>query len=139
MIVAKEIFETNKFHHIPVVDEDDQLVGILSQHDYNKMLTTFSVFKNSKADLANRKFMMSMQVKDVMTDQVKKLHENGYVISDADESSGLSDEERLVGELARLQTMMMILEDKEEYEKASVIQKKIQIINKKLNDGTGKY
>ena len=80
MIVAKEIFETNKFHHIPVVDEDYQLVGILSQHDYNKMLTTFSVFKNSKADLANRKFMMSMQVKDVMTDQVKKLHPDDSIL-----------------------------------------------------------
>tara|TARA_Y100000389_G_scaffold168915_1_gene174856 strand:+ start:258 stop:563 length:306 start_codon:yes stop_codon:yes gene_type:complete len=72
-------------------------------------------------------------------DQVKKLHENGYVISETSDSSGLNDEERLVGELARLQTMMMILEDKEEYEKAAVIQKKIQVINKKLNDGTGKY
>lgn len=80
MIVAKEIFETYKFHHIPVVDEDDQLVGILSQHDYNKMLTTFSVFKNSKADLVNRKFMMSMQVKDVMTDQVKKLHPDDSIL-----------------------------------------------------------
>ncbi len=74
MMVAKEIFETNSFHHIPVVDEDEQLVGIISRHDYNKMLTTFSVFKNSKADVANRKFMMSMLVKDVMTKQVAKLH-----------------------------------------------------------------
>lgn len=38
------------------------------------MLTTFSVFKNSKADVANRKFMMSMLAKDVMTQQVVKLH-----------------------------------------------------------------
>lgn len=74
MMVAKEIFEANSFHHIPVVDEDEQLVGIISRHDYNKMLTTFSVFKNSKADVANRKFMMSMLVKDVMTKQVAKLH-----------------------------------------------------------------
>ena len=74
MVIPKEIFETNTFHHIPVVDEDEQLVGILSRHDYNKMLTTFSVFKNSKADVANRKFMMSMMVKDVMTKQVAKLH-----------------------------------------------------------------
>lgn len=74
MMVAKEIFETNTFHHIPVIDEEQQLVGILSRHDYNKMLTTFSVFKNSKADVANRKFMMSMLVKDVMTKQVAKLH-----------------------------------------------------------------
>lgn len=74
MIVAKEIFDSNAFHHIPVVDEYQQLVGILSRHDYNKMLTTFSVFKNSKAELANRKFMMSMLVKDVMTKQVAKLN-----------------------------------------------------------------
>lgn len=74
MIVTKEIFEANTFHHIPVVDEGEQLVGILSRHDYNMMLTTFSVFKNSKADVANRKFMMSMLVKDVMTKQVAKLH-----------------------------------------------------------------
>ncbi|MFT6321342.1 MAG: CBS domain-containing protein [Granulosicoccus sp.] len=74
MMVVKEIFETNTFHHIPVVDEEEQLIGILSRHDYNKMLTTFSVFKNSKADVANRKFMMSMLVKDVMTKQVAKLH-----------------------------------------------------------------
>ena len=74
MVVAKEIFETNSFHHIPVVDENEQLVGIVSRHDYNKMLTTFSVFKNSKADIANKRFMMSMLVKDVMTKHVARLH-----------------------------------------------------------------
>ena len=74
MMVTKEIFEANSFHHIPVIDENEQLVGIISRHDYNKMLTTFSVFKNSKADVANRKFMMSMLVKDVMTKQVARLH-----------------------------------------------------------------
>ncbi len=73
MMVVKEIFETNSFHHLPVIDEDEQLIGIISRHDYNKMLTTFSVFKNSKADIANRRFMMSMLVKDVMTKQVAKL------------------------------------------------------------------
>jgi protein-arginine kinase activator protein McsA len=51
----------------------------------------------------------------------------------------VNDEEKLVGELAKLQTLMMILEDKEEYEQAATIKKKIEIINKKLNDGTGKY
>ena len=52
---------------------------------------------------------------------------------------GLNQEERLVGELARLQTIMMIFEDKEEYEKAAMIQKKIEKINIKLNNGSGKY
>ena len=51
----------------------------------------------------------------------------------------MDEEERLVGELAKLQTIMMILEGKEEYEKAAIILKKINKINKKLNDGSGKY
>jgi hypothetical protein len=34
---------------------------------------------------------------------------------------------------------MMIFEDKEEYEKAAMILKKIDKINDKLNNGSGKY
>ena len=71
--------------------------------------------------------------------QVRKLHENGFVIDDVADRLGMDDEERLVGELAKLQTIMMILEGKEEYEKAAIIQKKIAKINNILNNGSGKY
>jgi CBS-domain-containing membrane protein len=37
------------------------------------MLTTFLVYKNFRAKVGHRKFMMSMMAKDVMTDQVAKL------------------------------------------------------------------
>ena len=53
--------------------------------------------------------------------QVRKLYENGFVINDVTDKFGMNEEERLVGELAKLQTIMMILEDKEEYEKAAII------------------
>jgi len=77
-------------------------------------------------------------------EQVQKLINQGYTISDSKvnkykEELGLNQEERLVGELARLQTIMMIFEDKEEYEKAALILKKIDKINDKLNNGSGKY
>ena len=71
--------------------------------------------------------------------QVRKLYENGFVIDNVTDKLGMDEEERLVGELAKLQTIMMILEGKEEYEKAAIILKKINKINKKLNDGSGKY
>ena len=71
--------------------------------------------------------------------QVRKLYENGFVINDVTDKFGINEEERLVGKLAKLQTIMMILEDKEEYEKAAIILKKIEVINKKLNNGSGKY
>ena len=77
-------------------------------------------------------------------EQIQKLVNEGYTIS-ANQAEkykdelGLNQEERLVGELARLQTIMMIFEDKEEYEKAAMILKKIDKINDKLNNGSGKY
>ena len=77
-------------------------------------------------------------------EQIQKLMNNGYQISSVQaekhqDELGLNQEERLVGELARLQTIMMIFEDKEEYEKAAIILKKIDKINNKLNNGSGKY
>ena len=77
-------------------------------------------------------------------EQIQKLVNNGYQISSVQaekykDELGLNQEERLVGELARLQTIMMIFEDKEEYEKAAMILKKIDKINNKLSNGSGKY
>ena len=77
-------------------------------------------------------------------EQIQKLVNNGYQISSVQaekykDELGLNQEERLVGELARLQTIMMIFEDKEEYEKAAMILKKINKINNKLSNGSGKY
>ena len=77
-------------------------------------------------------------------EQIQSLISEGYTISakkvdEYKDELGLNQEERLVGELARLQTIMMIFEDKEEYEKAAVILKKINKINRLLNNGSGKY
>jgi protein-arginine kinase activator protein McsA len=72
-------------------------------------------------------------------EQIVKLAKDGYVVNDITDKLELNEEEKLVGELAKMQTIMMILEDREEYEKAAVIQKKIKNINKKLNNGSGRY
>lgn len=45
----------------------------------------------------------------------------------------LTEEELLVGELARLMTLLNIYEEKEEYEKAAIIKNKIDKINSKLD------
>ncbi len=44
----------------------------------------------------------------------------------------LSNEELLIGELARLQTILMIYEDREEYETAGRILRKLRIVQEKL-------
>ncbi len=97
------------------------------------------------ADLLFDKIMERQEQADQeYHEQVQKLVNNGYQISSVQaekykDELGLNQEERLVGELARLQTIMMIFEDKEEYEKAAMILKKIDKINNKLNNGSGRY
>ena len=96
------------------------------------------------AQLLFDKIMEKQEQADLeYADQIQKLVSQGYTISDITSNKkdelGLNPEERLVGELARLQTIMMIFEDKEEYEKAAMIQKKIEKINIKLNNGSGRY
>ena len=93
------------------------------------------------AQLLFDKIMEKQEQADIeYADQIQQLYNNGYTIEKSkSDDIGLNDEEKLVGELAKMQTIMMILEDKEEYEKAAIILKKIKNINKKLNDGSGKY
>ena len=97
------------------------------------------------ADLLFDKIMEKQEQADQeYHEQIQKLVINGYQISSVQaekykDELGLNQEERLVGELARLQTIMMIFEDKEEYEKAAMILKKIDKINNKLNNGSGRY
>ena len=97
------------------------------------------------AQLLFDKIMEKQEQSDIeYAEQIQKLYNEGYTISDKTaekykDELGLNHEERLVGELARLQTIMMIFEDKEEYEKAAMILKKIDKINNKLNDGSGRY
>ncbi len=47
----------------------------------------------------------------------------------------LSEEEMLIGELARLQTILMIYENNEEFEKAAIILSKLQSIKSRLRKG----
>ena len=92
------------------------------------------------AQLLFDKIMEKQEQADIeYADQIQNLMNNGYVINDITDKLGINEEEKLVGELAKMQTIIMILEDKEEYEKAAIILKKINVINRKLNNGSGKY
>ena len=44
-----------------------------------------------------------------------------------------NEEEIMISELARLSTILMLLEDKQEYRKCAIIKKKINRLEKKLN------
>ena len=45
-----------------------------------------------------------------------------------------NEQERMLGEMSKLMTLMVMYEEKGEQDKASLLQEKIKTINKKLND-----
>ena len=79
MMTIGDIFDRNNIHHIPIVDGTGKLVGIISKHDYNTMLTIHSLFKKSRAEVANRKYKMSLLAEEVMTKEVVKLRPNDSI------------------------------------------------------------
>ena len=64
-----ELFKSNYFHHLPVVDYG-KVVGIISSMDYHMLEDHFTLFNNKNSESMNDAIMRSLLVKDVMTKQV---------------------------------------------------------------------
>lgn len=75
METVAEIFENRDFHHIPVVDDDRQIVGMISRHDYYKVLNAFTIFSTANSRAANETTLRALLTRDVMTKQLATIHE----------------------------------------------------------------
>lgn len=67
--VAKNIEEFG-FHHIPVLNSESKLVGIISQSDIERLKLSASIFKTKKQEEYNDALFESLMVKFVMTKNV---------------------------------------------------------------------
>ena len=76
---AVETFKKHRFHHIPILDDDKQIVGILSQTDINKISWGKSLFQNQRNDELNRSLYETLLIADVMTRNVHFLFPNQTV------------------------------------------------------------
>tara|TARA_B100000424_G_scaffold156547_1_gene119670 strand:- start:611 stop:904 length:294 start_codon:yes stop_codon:yes gene_type:complete len=78
-------------------------------------------------DKLNSQFSFKLENREVSDVTFNDLFDSRFDLND-------DTEEKLIAELAKLTTLLAIYEDKEQYEKAKEIEKKIKIINKKLNN-----
>lgn len=67
---AAQVFEDCTFHHIPIVNEDGSLAGILSRTDIDRLRTGASLFANPKKADYDSVLFQSMWVRDIMTKKV---------------------------------------------------------------------
>jgi len=73
MTEVDKIFKTYDIHHIPVVDEDYSIIGIVSKSDYLRTLHGLTLFKVAKAEAYNEAMLRSMLVEEVMTRQLAQI------------------------------------------------------------------
>lgn len=79
MTKVAALFRSHRIHHLPVIDDDHKLIGIVSKEDYLLLCDHFTMFKKEKEEELNQRFLSSITVKDVMTKQVSTLHQNDPV------------------------------------------------------------
>ena len=82
--------------------------------------------KNDIADIVMRKMLAARKS---MSKGLDNLNDVLFTLINTD----LTEEELFVIELARLMTLMNVLEEKEEYEKAAVLKNKVEKIEDKLD------
>lgn len=67
------IFKNRKIHHLPVIDNEGQLVGIISQTDYERIRYGASLFRHPDVESYNEALLRSLRVVDLMTKDVQVL------------------------------------------------------------------
>ncbi len=60
LMVIRKIFEANKFHHIPIIGNNGELLGIISREDYYKVAYVLSI------EGMKQKFQ-TLEAQDIMT------------------------------------------------------------------------
>jgi len=71
---VRGIFQKKIIHHIPVVDDDNHLKGMVSLMDYATALDPMTPFGNSQTRENNEKTFNAFLVEDIMADNVVTLN-----------------------------------------------------------------
>lgn len=68
MTEVEQLFNENNFHHIPVVNEEKECVGIISKSDYLQLQDKFTRWDLDRINISNKRFMRSLIAQEVMTE-----------------------------------------------------------------------
>ncbi|WP_020537786.1 CBS domain-containing protein [Lewinella cohaerens] len=80
MDVVSDIFEKKNIHHLPVVEKDGTVVGMISKSDYYQLQDSFTLFKRAAAERINQAVFRSLLASEVMSKQVAVLNPDDSVL-----------------------------------------------------------
>ena len=61
------LFDLHRIHHIPVLDNDKKVIGVISHHDFCQLQDHFTRIMESRTESKNQRFMQSLLANEVMT------------------------------------------------------------------------
>jgi len=73
IVTQVSLFEQNTFHHIPVVNDENICVGIISKSDYFQIQDQMTKMNQEKADKSNQLLWRSLLAEDIMTSPIISL------------------------------------------------------------------
>lgn len=76
-----ELFESRTFHHLPVLDEESEVVGMVSKSDYYKLMDNMSIFNTKTSEIENKRLFNSLLVGDFMSARPTCVHEDASLES----------------------------------------------------------
>lgn len=76
-----KIFETEEFHHLPVVDNEGEVAGMISKSDYFKLMDSMSIFNTTGSQMENKKMFKTLLAGEIMNARAACIHEDASVES----------------------------------------------------------
>lgn len=73
MTEVSKLLDANSFHHLPVIDENDHCVGVISKSDYYQLQDSFTKMNHKQATKNNAMFFRSLLASEVMTPNPESL------------------------------------------------------------------
>jgi CBS domain-containing protein len=105
MYIVKEILEKASFHHLPVINDKHNIIGIISKSDLNVLLTWETKFDSLNSEAKNKLVLNSLTAKDLCNHQLHCIKPNDSIAESVEifkqnsfrSLPVLDDEEKLVG------------------------------------------
>ncbi len=72
--LVDELFKKNRIHHLPVIGEDDEIVGIISKSDFLYLIRGFT--QNEVDRFREAAMRRAFKVHEIMADHVETILEN---------------------------------------------------------------
>ena len=65
---VESLMDSYNIHHIPVLDDDGKILGIISMSDILQLQNNFTLFKKDQCEDENRRFLSTLLAEEIMTE-----------------------------------------------------------------------